>query len=103
MFSYTLAKPPRAYPPSIILVYQYMIQKHTFMAVRRENCMVPSTLSPELPQRTVSHVGGLKWRLKPQSMLVVSMLASGTQVRMFKPGRIFQATKSSACLPSEGK
>jgi hypothetical protein len=38
--------------------------------------------------------------------LVVSMLASGTQVRGFKPGqsrRIFQAKKSSACLPSEGK
>jgi hypothetical protein len=34
------------------------------------------------------------------------MLASGTQVRWFKPGRsrrIFQAKKSSACLPSEGK
>jgi hypothetical protein len=38
--------------------------------------------------------------------LVVSMLASGTQVRGFKPDlsrRIFQAKKSSACLPSEGK
>jgi hypothetical protein len=39
--------------------------------------------------------------------LVVSMLASGTRVRGFKPGRsrwIFQASeKSSACLPSEGK
>jgi hypothetical protein len=37
--------------------------------------------------------------------LVVSMLASGTQVRGFKPGRnrcIFQA-KKLACLPSEGK
>jgi hypothetical protein len=37
---------------------------------------------------------------------VVSMLASGTQVRGFKPGqsrRIFRAKKSSACLPSEGK
>jgi hypothetical protein len=38
--------------------------------------------------------------------LVVSMLASGTQVRGFKPGRsrrIFRAKKSLACLPSEGK
>jgi hypothetical protein len=38
--------------------------------------------------------------------LAVSMLASGTQVRGFKPGRsrrIFRAKKSSACLPSEGK
>jgi hypothetical protein len=39
--------------------------------------------------------------------LVVNMLASGTRVRGFKPGRsrwIFQASeKSSACLPSEGK
>jgi hypothetical protein len=38
--------------------------------------------------------------------LVVSMLTSSTQVRGFKPGRsrrIFRATKSSACLPSEGK
>jgi hypothetical protein len=37
---------------------------------------------------------------------VVSMLASGTQVRGFKPGwslRIFRAKKFSACLPSEGK
>jgi len=41
------------------------------------------------------------------SGLVVSMLASGTRVRGFKPGRshwIFRASeKSSACLPSEGK
>jgi hypothetical protein len=40
------------------------------------------------------------------SDLVVSMLASGTQVRGFKPGwsrRIFRAKKSSAFLPSEGK
>jgi hypothetical protein len=38
--------------------------------------------------------------------LVVSMLASDTQDRRFKPGqsrRIFRAKKSSACLPSEGK
>jgi hypothetical protein len=38
--------------------------------------------------------------------LVVSMLASGTQDREFKPcqsHRIFWAKKSSACLPSEGK
>ena len=39
--------------------------------------------------------------------LVVSMLASGTRVRGFKPGRrrwIFRASeKSSACLPSKGK
>ena len=39
--------------------------------------------------------------------LVVSMLASGTRVRGFKPGRsrwIFRASeKSSACLSSEGK
>ena len=39
--------------------------------------------------------------------LVVSMLASGTWVRGFKPGRsrwIFRTSeKSSACLPSEGK
>ena len=39
--------------------------------------------------------------------LVVSMLASGTRVRGFKPGRsrrIFRASeKSSACLPSEAK
>jgi len=41
------------------------------------------------------------------SGLAVSMLASGTRVRGFKPGRsrrIFRASeKSSACLPSEGK
>jgi hypothetical protein len=36
--------------------------------------------------------------------LGVSMLASGTQVRGFKPGRrVFQGEKSSACLLSEGK
>jgi hypothetical protein len=38
--------------------------------------------------------------------LVVSMPASGTQDCRFAPGRsrrIFQAKKSSACLPSEGK
>jgi hypothetical protein len=38
--------------------------------------------------------------------LVVSALASGSQVRRFKPGRscrIFRAKKSSACFPSEGK
>jgi hypothetical protein len=38
--------------------------------------------------------------------LVVSVLASGSQERGFKPGRsrlIFQAKKSSACLASEGK
>ena len=39
--------------------------------------------------------------------LVVSILATGTQVRGFKPGRsrwIFRASgKSSVCLPSEGK
>ena len=36
----------------------------------------------------------------------VSVLASGTQVRGFKPGRsrrIFRTKKSSARLPSEGK
>jgi hypothetical protein len=40
------------------------------------------------------------------SGLVVSMLSSGTQVHRYKPSRsrrIFQAKKSSACLPSEGK
>jgi hypothetical protein len=39
-------------------------------------------------------------------VLVVSMLASGTQVRGFAPSRshwIFQVKKSSAYLPSEGK
>jgi hypothetical protein len=39
--------------------------------------------------------------------LVVSILATGTRVREFKPGRsrwIFRASKkSSVCLPSEGK
>ena len=39
--------------------------------------------------------------------LVVSILATGTRVRGFKPGRsrwIFRASgKSSVCLPSEGK
>jgi hypothetical protein len=38
--------------------------------------------------------------------LLVSMLASGTQDRGFEPGRsrlIFQAKKSTAFLPSEGK
>jgi hypothetical protein len=38
--------------------------------------------------------------------LVVSMLASGTQLRGFNLGRsnrIFRAENSSACLPSEGK
>ena len=39
--------------------------------------------------------------------LVVSILATGTQVRGFKPGRsrwIFRGPgKSSVCLPSEGK
>ena len=39
--------------------------------------------------------------------LVVSILATGTRVRLFKPGRsrwIFRASgKSSVCLPSEGK
>jgi hypothetical protein len=39
-------------------------------------------------------------------ILVVSMLASGTQDREFEPGRslwIFRAKKSTACLPWEGK
>jgi hypothetical protein len=38
--------------------------------------------------------------------LMVSMLASGAQVRGLKPGRnlpIFRTKKSSACLSSEGK
>jgi hypothetical protein len=38
--------------------------------------------------------------------LVVSRLASDNQDRGFEPGlshRIFQAKKSTACLPSEGK
>jgi hypothetical protein len=38
--------------------------------------------------------------------LVVRMLAPGSRVRGFKPGRsrwIFYIYKSSACLPSEGK
>jgi hypothetical protein len=39
--------------------------------------------------------------------LVVTILATGTRVRGFKPGRsrwIFRASeKSSVCLPSEGK
>jgi hypothetical protein len=30
------------------------------MAVHRENCMVPSTLSPEHPQRIVPYVGGVE-------------------------------------------
>ena len=46
-------------------------------------------------------------RLRWSTALVVSMLASGTRVRGFKPGRIrwiFRASeKFSACLPSEGK
>jgi hypothetical protein len=43
---------------------------------------------------------------KPFGGLVVSMLASGTLVRGFKPGRsrrIFQAKKSSTCRPLEEK
>jgi hypothetical protein len=47
------------------------------------------------------------WKVWGRKKLhTVSMLASGTQVRLFKPGqsrRIFRAKKSSACLPSEGK
>ena len=38
-------------------------------------------------------------------VLVVSMLASGTQDRVFDPGRsrpIFRAKKSTACLPWGG-
>ena len=39
--------------------------------------------------------------------LVVSILATGTQVRGFKPGRsrwiFLVSAKSSVCLPSEGK
>jgi hypothetical protein len=46
------------------------------------------------------------WLESGFSGLVVSMLASGTQVHGFTPGRsrrIFRAKKSSTCLPSEGK
>jgi hypothetical protein len=46
------------------------------------------------------------WLFSGFGGLVVSMLASGTQVHEFIPGRscrIFRAKKSSACLPSEGK
>jgi len=49
----------------------------------------------------------MKWSEDGFGGLVVSMLASGTRVRGFKPGRsrwIFRASEtSSACLPSEGK
>ena len=51
----------------------------------------------------------LPLRLRPDGFggLVVSILAIGTRVRGFKPGRsrwIFRASgKSSVCLPSEGK
>jgi hypothetical protein len=53
-----------------------------------------------------SALGGVSGQLSGFGGLVVSMLASGTQVRGFKPGRdrrIFRAKKSSACRPSEGK
>jgi hypothetical protein len=60
LFSYTLANPPIAYRTSRILVYQCMTQKQTFKAVHRENCMVPSTLSPEHPQRIVPYVEGVE-------------------------------------------
>jgi hypothetical protein len=51
----------------------------------------------------------LVWPYEGESgfgVVVVSMLASGTQDSGFKPGRsrlIFRAKKSTACLPSEGK
>jgi len=49
----------------------------------------------------------VRWVPDGFSGLVVSMLASGTRVHGFKPGRshwIFRASeKSSASLPSEGK
>jgi hypothetical protein len=57
LFSYTLANLPIAYTTSRILVYQCMTQKQTFMEVHRENCMVPSTFSPEHTQRIVPYVG----------------------------------------------
>jgi hypothetical protein len=58
------------------------------------------------PQNIVRLIKFVRIRLSGLGGLVVSMLASGTQVRRFKPGRscrIFRAKKSSACLPSEGK
>ena len=48
----------------------------------------------------------LRYKMSGFGGLEVSALASGTQVRRFKPGRslrIFWAKKSSAHLPSEGK
>jgi len=60
LFSYTLAYPPIPYPTSRIPVYQWMTQKQFLMAVHGENCTVPSTLSPEHPQRILPYVGGVE-------------------------------------------
>jgi hypothetical protein len=61
-----------------------------------------------LRNRSTSHTGKFGYiDVNGFGGLVVSMLASGTRVRGFKPGRsrwIFLVSeKSSACLPSEGK
>jgi hypothetical protein len=49
----------------------------------------------------------LNYKIDGFGGLVVSIMATGTRVRGFKPGRsrwIFRASeKSSVCLPSEGK
>jgi hypothetical protein len=73
LFLYTLANPPIAYPTSRILVYQCMTQKQTLMAFYRKNCTVPSTLSPEHPQRIVPYVGGLELTVKPRPTFCVSV------------------------------
>jgi hypothetical protein len=66
-------------------------------------CLITLSMDPQL---TASDTKMVKVKVSGFGGLVVSMLASGTLVRGFKPGRscwIFGAKKSSACLPSEGK
>jgi len=72
------------------------LQMHLHIVQKRKFCGVPFTYINDGLNEFHNSYG-----------LVVSMLASGTRVRGFKPGRrcwIFRVSeKSSACLPSEGK
>jgi hypothetical protein len=72
---------------------QFIVQRFS----AQDRMPVARTDPFSLTKSSLSSIGGL----------LVSMLASGTQVRGFIPGRsrrIFRAEKkSSECLPSEGK
>jgi hypothetical protein len=75
----------------------YMVQFFTFPFCVYSHCILwQQTVPISYSDTCLSGFGGL----------VVSMLPSATQVRLFKPGRsrrIFREKTSSSSLPSEGK